>query len=75
VRIIADRELCEGHGVCVAQAPTLLDLDDDDIVVVLEPGEHLADEHRSRARVAVESCPVAALRVAGTPRAGFRAAD
>jgi ferredoxin len=63
MRIIADRELCEGHGVCVAQAPTLLDLDDDEIVVVLEPGESLSEDDASRARVAVESCPVAALRV------------
>lgn len=63
MRIIADRELCEGHGVCVAQAPTLLDMDDDDIVVVLEPGEQLSDDDGSRARVAVESCPVAALSV------------
>ena len=63
MRIIADRELCEGHGVCVAQAPTLLDMDDDDIVVVLEPGEHLSDHDSPRASVAVESCPVAALRL------------
>jgi ferredoxin len=63
MRIVADRPLCEGHGVCVAQAPTLLDLDDDDIVVVLEAGEHLSDDDGSRARVAAESCPVAALRV------------
>jgi len=63
MRIIADGAQCEGHGVCVAQAPTLLDMDDDDVVVVLEPGEHLSDDDASRARVAVESCPVAALRV------------
>lgn len=63
MRIIADGEKCEGHGVCVAQAPTLLDLDDDDVVVVLEPGEHLSDDDGAGALVAVESCPVAALRV------------
>ena len=63
MRIVADLEKCEGHGVCVAQAPTLLDLDDDNIVVVLEAGEHLSDDDGRRAGVAVESCPVAALRV------------
>lgn len=63
MRVIADAERCEGHGVCVAQAPTLLDLDDDDIVVVLESGELRSADDSARARVAAESCPVAALRV------------
>jgi ferredoxin len=63
MKIVADRGRCEGHGVCVNQAPQLLDLDDDDIVVVLDAGEELEEEHLAQARVAAESCPVAALKV------------
>lgn len=63
MKISADRERCEGHGVCVGQAPGLLDLDDDDIVVVLEAGEDLTEQNLAKARVAAEACPVAALTV------------
>lgn len=63
MRINADRDRCEGHGICVNQAPRLLDLDDDDVVVVLPAGDELADGDLSQARVAAESCPVAALAV------------
>jgi ferredoxin len=63
MRIVADRARCEGHGICVNQAPSLLDLDDDDIVVVLEAGDALEEADLPEARIAAESCPVAALRV------------
>jgi ferredoxin len=62
--ITADRERCEGHGVCVNQAPTLLDLDDDDVVVILDPARDLTEQEKQPAQVAVASCPVAALALA-----------
>jgi ferredoxin len=64
VRITADRERCEGHGVCINQAPTLLDLDDDDIVLIVDAEHELSQDEESAARVAVASCPVAALGLA-----------
>lgn len=64
MRITADRDRCEGHGICVNQAPGLLDLDDDDVVVVLDAGADLTDADLPTARIAAESCPVAALIVA-----------
>jgi len=63
MRIVADTARCEGHGVCVNQAPGLLDLDDDDMVVVLETGTDFDTAALSDAQRAVESCPVAALRI------------
>lgn len=63
MKINADRARCEGHGVCVNQAPELLDLDDDDLVVVREAGLDLTELDLPQARVAAESCPVAALTV------------
>lgn len=64
MRIVADRERCEGHGICINQAPTLLDLDDEDIVLVLDPAHELGPDEEAQARVAVASCPVAALVLA-----------
>lgn len=61
MKITADRARCEGHGVCVNQAPTLLDLDDDDIVVILDPDRDLTAGEAGQANIAVASCPVAAL--------------
>lgn len=61
MKITADRARCEGHGVCVNQAPMLLDLDDEDIVVILDPDRDLTSGEEGQASVAVASCPVAAL--------------
>ena len=33
MRIAADRDRCEGHGVCADVAPEVYDLDDDAVVV------------------------------------------
>ena len=35
MRIAADRDRCEGHGLCVDTAPEIYDLDDDAVVVLL----------------------------------------
>ncbi|MDR6117342.1 ferredoxin [Aeromicrobium sp. SORGH_AS981] len=62
MRIIADYDRCEGHGLCVDQAPDVFDLDDDGELV-----HHLEDQDvpaalEEAAGRAVDSCPVAALR-------------
>jgi ferredoxin len=60
MRIIVDRELCEGNGVCVKKAPEVFRLGDDDVAVVLiEPGEAL----RPQVDAAVRGCPRQAIRV------------
>jgi len=64
MNLTTDRARCEGHGVCVNQAPSLLGLDDDDIVVVLDPDRELTADEEKEAMVAVASCPVAALGLA-----------
>lgn len=63
MKIIADTARCEGHGVCVNQAPRLLALDDDDMILVLDAGHDLGADAEGEAQRAVESCPVAALRI------------
>ncbi|MGK8510263.1 ferredoxin [Nocardia asiatica] len=60
MRIIADRTLCAGHGMCEALAPDLFRVDDEGIVV--PPGTAAASE-RELLELVVDSCPVGALRL------------
>jgi ferredoxin len=59
MRIVADRDRCEGLGMCEAMAHDFFQVGDDGFVTVLD--ETPADEHRSRVLAAVDSCPVMAL--------------
>ena len=63
MRIVVDRDLCEGHGMCESMAHEFFELDDDDVLQVLDetPGE----EHRRELAAAAESCPVLALSLEG----------
>ena len=58
-----DRDLCEANGLCVAAAPEVFELDNDDNLVIHEPAAD-ADLAR-RIGVAVAGCPKLALRVTG----------
>jgi ferredoxin len=61
MRITADRERCEGHGLCADVAPDVYELDDDAIVVLVHETVPPALERRAEAGARV--CPVAALRL------------
>ena len=56
-RVVVDRDVCMGAGVCEAQAPEVFQLDDDG---VLQVGE-LVD--LPAVRTAVRACPTGALRL------------
>ncbi|MBQ0850779.1 ferredoxin [Streptomyces sp. BH-SS-21] len=63
MKIHVDRELCEGNSVCVALAPALFDLDDDNMAVPLAEnpeGEALAEAER-----AANGCPREAIVLDG----------
>ena len=62
MRVLADRGVCIGAGMCVMTAEAVFDQDDDAIVVVLT--EDVPDEESERVRKAVELCPSGALRLA-----------
>jgi len=59
VRIKLDRDLCQGHGTCCAEAPEVFELDDAGRLQILqdEPGAAL----RESVRMAVKYCPTHAL--------------
>ena len=61
-RIVVDRALCDGNGLCAAQAPRYFMLDGDDELHLLQDvcdEADLPDVQR-----AVQMCPKAALRIA-----------
>ena len=60
--VAADLELCQGHQMCLGEAPDVFDFDDDaDQVVVLQ--EHPDESLRSQVESAVKYCPAMALAV------------
>ena len=62
MRIVYDREKCQGHGRCYALAPELFDADDEGYAIVLVTGE-LTDEQLAAAQLAADNCPEYALTV------------
>lgn len=62
MKIVIDRDRCEGHGQCLAAAPDVFDLDDDGIAV-LRTSEPIAENLAGQATAAAAVCPVAALNV------------
>jgi len=61
MRVSVDLDLCQGHGVCESEAPTVFELAKNAKVTILEdtPDEEL----RSAVRAAVRFCPTSALRI------------
>jgi ferredoxin len=61
MRIVADRSVCEGHGMCEATSHEYFELDDTATVTVIN--ETPPEEDRDLVRAAVDACPVSALKL------------
>ncbi|HEX3842293.1 MAG TPA: ferredoxin [Acidimicrobiales bacterium] len=63
MRVKVDWERCESNGLCMAAAPEVFEVRDDDLLYLLdeEPGEEL----RAKVEQAVRSCPRTALSIIG----------
>ena len=61
MKIVVDRDLCQGHGVCEAEAPDVFSVSKKGVLTVLEesPGE----PRRAAVEQAVAFCPTKALRI------------
>jgi ferredoxin len=61
MEVRVDLDLCQGHGVCESEAPTVFELGKNRQVTVLlaRPDESL----RSEVETAVRYCPTSALRI------------
>jgi ferredoxin len=62
MNVSADPELCQGHQMCLLEAPSVFGFDDEaDHVVVLQPSP--AEALRAEVQQAVRYCPAMALAV------------
>ena len=59
MRIVVDRDRCEGNAVCVGIAPDLFVLDDEDYVMVT--ADPIPADQEELAEQAIAECPRAAL--------------
>jgi sterol 14-demethylase len=60
-RIVVDRDLCQGHGVCESEAPGVFEVSKAGELTVLE--ERPGDDRRTAAEAAVKYCPTHALTI------------
>ena len=62
MRIVFDRDKCQGHSRCYMLAPELFDVDDEGYAVVRVDGSVPAELER-QARLAADNCPEFAISV------------
>ena len=60
MKVLVDMNLCQSHGECVAVAPDVFELGDDD---VLRWSEDVDESRRAEMEQAVEVCPMMAIRI------------
>lgn len=63
MRIVVDRDRCEGLGMCEAMAHEFFEVGEDGTVTLLD--EQPGEDHRQDLQAAVDSCPVLALSLQG----------
>jgi len=62
MRVVADRDICQGHQMCQSEAPSVFDFDEDaDLVTLLD--ENPDDSLRPQVEAAVRYCPAMALSI------------
>jgi ferredoxin len=61
MRVVVNFDLCESNALCMAAAPDVFEVRDDDFLYVLQ--EEPPEELRDRVRGAARSCPKAAISV------------
>ena len=61
MRIVVDRDLCQGHGVCESEAPDVFAVPRNGQVDVRD--ESPPEEQRAKVAMAVKYCPTHALKI------------
>jgi ferredoxin len=61
MRVVVDFDLCESNALCMAAAPEVFEVRDDDFLYVLD--ENPPEELRDKVMAAVRSCPKNAISV------------
>ena len=61
VRVVVDRDLCQGHAVCESEAPEVFSVSKKGELTILQ--HEAPDELRGQIEAAVKYCPTKALRI------------
>lgn len=61
MRVIVDFDVCESNAVCMAIAPEVFEVRDDDFLYVLD--ENPSEDLRDKVEEAVRRCPKQAIRL------------
>jgi ferredoxin len=61
MRVVVDFDVCESNAVCMAIAPEVFEVRDDDFLYILD--ETPPDELRAKVEEAVRRCPKQAIRL------------
>jgi ferredoxin len=60
MRVVVDYDLCESNALCMAAAPEVFEVRDDNMYVLQE---YPPEELRPKVELAVQRCPKQALRI------------
>lgn len=63
MRVVVDYDLCESNALCMAAAPEVFEVRDDDNLYILD--ENPPEELRSKVELAVQRCPKQAIKLEG----------
>ena len=63
MRVVVDFDRCESNALCMAEAPEVFEVRDDDFLYVLQ--ENPPEELRSKVEEAVRRCPKQAISIEG----------
>jgi ferredoxin len=61
MRVVVDFDLCESNALCMAAAPEVFEVRDDDLLYVLD--ENPPEALRERVEAAVRTCPKHAISI------------
>ena len=61
MRVVVDRDLCQGHGVCESEAPSVFSVSNDGVLTILDPTP--PPDVAEQVRHAVTFCPTGALTI------------
>lgn len=60
-KVVVDFDLCESNAICMAVAPEVFEVRDDDFLYVLQ--EHPGEDLRPKVEEAVNRCPKQAIAI------------
>ncbi len=61
MKVVVDRDLCQGHGVCESEAPAVFKVSKNGVLEILD--ESPPEALRAQVEAAVTFCPTHALRI------------